>query len=390
MLRPLSPAPDASLNAIQPSSAHFTRAGYLATPANAMPSPSTSSSPRPCPRDEIISLNAATRLQRVADGLADHQVGEHRRRRLADRAALRRRRRRRRPCSPSSASATRSVTSSPQVGLTWYDLGAERLPQPAVVRVLVVIQDHFLVHLLQLHCSVHSEEVAAPPHAGHQPVDLVRACCTRRTTPARWRRCRTGGAAATRSGGPPAPRRPRRRAPARRRGRGRRRRRTPPAPPRSTRSRRPDDPDARRPRPARPAPRPTSSRSCAVDGVHPDLVEIVDGRGQPDDLRRHRRARLEPLRRRARRWCASIVHGLDHRAAGEERRHRVEQLAPPVQHADAGRARASCARRTPRSRRRARGSRPAGAAPTGRRRARVSAPTACARATSSRDRRTAP
>src|SRR6478672_3861248 len=34
----------ASLNAIQPSKAHFTRAGYRATPANATPSPSTSSS----------------------------------------------------------------------------------------------------------------------------------------------------------------------------------------------------------------------------------------------------------------------------------------------------------------------------------------------------------
>jgi hypothetical protein len=30
-------------------------------------------------------------------------------------------------------------------------LGAERLPQPAVMRVLVVIEDHFLIHLLEAH-----------------------------------------------------------------------------------------------------------------------------------------------------------------------------------------------------------------------------------------------
>ena len=48
------------MNAIQPSSAHFTRAGYFETPANAMPSPMTSSSPSIVPRDETISVNAAT------------------------------------------------------------------------------------------------------------------------------------------------------------------------------------------------------------------------------------------------------------------------------------------------------------------------------------------
>src|SRR5689334_3685239 len=45
----------ASLNAIQPSRAHFTRAGYLETPANAMPSPMTSSSPAILPRLCAIS-----------------------------------------------------------------------------------------------------------------------------------------------------------------------------------------------------------------------------------------------------------------------------------------------------------------------------------------------
>ena len=40
--------------------AHFPRAGYFATPANAMPSPITSSSPSTVPRDDTISVNAAT------------------------------------------------------------------------------------------------------------------------------------------------------------------------------------------------------------------------------------------------------------------------------------------------------------------------------------------
>src|ERR1700739_3103004 len=58
----------ASLNAIQPSNAHFTRAGYFETPANAMPSPMTSSSPSIVPRDETISVNAATVLRASPTG----------------------------------------------------------------------------------------------------------------------------------------------------------------------------------------------------------------------------------------------------------------------------------------------------------------------------------
>ena len=56
------------MNAIQPSSAHFTRAGYRATPANATPSPSTSSSGSTCPRPCAISWNAAsTFIESVTD-----------------------------------------------------------------------------------------------------------------------------------------------------------------------------------------------------------------------------------------------------------------------------------------------------------------------------------
>src|ERR1700722_7521910 len=49
----------ASFHAIQPSSAHLMRAGYLATPSNATASPSTSSSGSPSPRDCISARNSA-------------------------------------------------------------------------------------------------------------------------------------------------------------------------------------------------------------------------------------------------------------------------------------------------------------------------------------------
>src|SRR5689334_16295019 len=52
--------PTASLNAIQPSRAHFTRAGYRATPAKATPSPRTSSSGSTWPRPWAISWNAVS------------------------------------------------------------------------------------------------------------------------------------------------------------------------------------------------------------------------------------------------------------------------------------------------------------------------------------------
>ena len=72
-------------------------------------------------------------------------------------------------------------------------------------------------------------------------------------------------------------------------------------------------------------------------GLHPEPVEVVDRRAQAHGLRRHRHARLEPLRRRGV-GRPLHPHQLDHRPAGEERRHRREQLAPPPQHADPGRA----------------------------------------------------
>src|SRR5690606_15953106 len=50
----------ASLKAIQDNRAHFTRAGYLDTPAKAMPSSSSPSSGSPWLRPPTISVNAST------------------------------------------------------------------------------------------------------------------------------------------------------------------------------------------------------------------------------------------------------------------------------------------------------------------------------------------
>ena len=71
------------------------------------------------------------------------------------------------------------------------------------------------------------------------------------------------------------------------------------------------------------------------DAVHAQLAEVVDGGTQAHRLGGVGRARLEPLRRRG---VGRRLHpdGLDHRAAGDERRHRVQQLAAAPEDADAG------------------------------------------------------
>ena len=70
------------------------------------------------------------------------------------------------------------------------------------------------------------------------------------------------------------------------------------------------------------------------DHLHPDVLQVVDGRAEADGLRGHRHAGLEPGRRRG---VGGVVDEdlLDHRAAGEERGHRGQQLVPAVEHADA-------------------------------------------------------
>ncbi len=103
--------------------------------------------------------------------------------------------------------------------------------------------------------------------------------------------------------------------------------------PRFVHRRRPDDPhtlDAPTARPARP--RPARARAPRRRPSRSSCRYLAAAR-QSDDLRRHRRAGLEPLRRRR---VGGVLHrdGLDHRAAGDERRHRVQQLASAVQHAN--------------------------------------------------------
>src|SRR5262245_9701646 len=72
------------------------------------------------------------------------------------------------------------------------------------------------------------------------------------------------------------------------------------------------------------------------DGIHAELLEVLRGHTQPDRVGDRRRARLElpgnvvPL-------APSKVDLADHLAAGEERRHRFEQLAPGPQRAGAHR-----------------------------------------------------
>src|SRR6266567_1847946 len=93
-----------------------------------------------------------TDLHRLADRLADQQVGQHRDARLANRAAervvghvghggL--------AAGVLEADPQRDLVSAGRVHV--MDLGVERLPQALVVRVPVVVQDDLLVQRLDLH-----------------------------------------------------------------------------------------------------------------------------------------------------------------------------------------------------------------------------------------------
>ena len=88
--------PSASLNAIQPSSAHLTRAGYFATPANATVPEHVLVGLDRRPWTASASQERVADVQRLADRLADHQVGHHRGEAWRSSSPARRRRRRRR------------------------------------------------------------------------------------------------------------------------------------------------------------------------------------------------------------------------------------------------------------------------------------------------------
>ena len=72
------------------------------------------------------------------------------------------------------------------------------------------------------------------------------------------------------------------------------------------------------------------------DGVHAEAGQVVDGGAEPDRLGDRHRARLE-ARGRLGALGLVVADARDHVPAAEERRHRLEQLAAPVQDADAGR-----------------------------------------------------
>ena len=71
-------------------------------------------------------------------------------------------------------------------------------------------------------------------------------------------------------------------------------------------------------------------------GVHPEPGQVVDGGAEADRLGDRHGARLE-ARGRLGELGLVVADAGDHVPAAEERRHRLEQLAAAVQHADAGR-----------------------------------------------------
>ena len=80
-----------------------------------------------------------------------------------------------------------------------------------------------------------------------------------------------------------------------------------------------------------------------ANGVHPERGEVVDRDTKPDRVADGRRPRLE-LPRDVVEVAPPEVDLADHLAAGQERRHRLEQLAPRPQRARSPSAPASCGR----------------------------------------------
>ena len=70
--------------------------------------------------------------------------------------------------------------------------------------------------------------------------------------------------------------------------------------------------------------------------LHPEGAQVLDRHAQPDRLGDRRGAGLELVRQLVPRGAVEVHRG-DHVAAGEERRHLLQQLGAAVQHADPGR-----------------------------------------------------
>ena len=147
------------MNAIHDNSAHFTRAGYFETPANATPSSSSSSSGCIWPRLATISVKASTRDIASSTGLPTNSSCST----LADAWLIEQ------PIPSYETSATPVVhdghTHGHLVAAGRVDvvrLGVERLPQPTPARLLVVVQDDLLVELVELHQANTPRTLSSP------------------------------------------------------------------------------------------------------------------------------------------------------------------------------------------------------------------------------------
>ena len=228
-----------------------------------------------------------------------------------------------------------TFSSSPQSGLCPRTCEVGRLQLAPVVGPLVVLEDLLAVQVVHQAWLRRSRARRRAPSISASTSAAVVVDGERRA--GRGADAEAAASAAGRSGG--------RRGRRRRRGRGSRRRRA--GGRRRARRRR-----ARRGRAASRGPwivRPATSRrgarartrssssSCARTASMPMPCEQVDRGAQADGLGDRRRAGLE-LARAPRPTSTPRAGRRDHVAAAEERRHRVEQLAAAVQHADAGRA----------------------------------------------------
>ena len=215
----------ASFHAIHDSRAHFTRAGNFATPAKAMPSSSTSSSgstcPRPCIRVRNSSCTASASVDRA--GRSPGRSSPRSAAWLIEQPSA----------SYDTSSTTASVAGAGEVHpqgdlvaagrVDVVHLGLERLAQPRVVRVLVVVQDDLLVEARVAGPSAHLEVRLGVLQPLDERVDLGRRRVEVRRRAGRALHAEPLVRRAWRSGGRPVPRSRGCRAPARRRAGARRR-----------------------------------------------------------------------------------------------------------------------------------------------------------------------
>ena len=161
-----------------------------------------------------------------------------------------------------------------------------------------------------------------------------RRCCRTPATRGRWRARRRTASADARSGGRSAPRRLRGRAgwPGRARARRRPGRKSPRPCPGAV-------PTMRRPGIAARRVVAYASSACSRASMSsmPMRLQVVDRRAQADEAGDVRRAGLELVRRVVEDGAVE-AHFADHLAAADERRHRLQVLAPRPQRAGAGRA----------------------------------------------------